>query len=613
MRKIIEIAKDLDLLDIVAELNFLEDRSKNQDEEIIVPIVGEFSSGKTTLLNTLSTNKKLETASKATTSVVYEIYFGNDEEYAEVIYEDGNIDTIKDILELKNDSLDNVSLVKIYDKSTIVPKSTVLVDTPGLSSNDPKHIEALSKYLPHADALILFVDANQQVTNTLLEFIKLNKLAHLQLFLVITKSDTKTPSEIASIKKYISDNIKLPIENIISISSAKNELEEFHSLMKTIQHSKNTIINKVVQYRVNSIKEYLKKYIEDLINISITDKDLEKELKAQSRELERLHNSIKRLINDTQFQLEEVEIQTTKDFERIIVDKLDNIIGKRDVDSDQKAIGVINSTSNIVLANYQNEVRKKLIVLANERKNSDIGIPLRSLESVNISDIQMASLSYDLDLSSAGQNMVKYVSNGLKVAAAVGAIVVTAGLATPAVAAAGTATAGAAGAAGAARIAGTAISVADTATDVASIVSNRSTRNMMKNMPKYATQVQSTMTRIDEFNMQANQIVGTNKKQGFIENIVGGAGDSVLGKPQRRKMINIYMESSLLPEFNNNLRIITDNLLFEIQDNLNSEAQITVNQFENKLKELTELYKNESEVFKVKIDTYKKHIQTLNN
>lgn len=596
-----EIATSLNLNDVLGEIQFIEDRLNDTNKQIIIPIVGEFSSGKTTLLNTLMNSGKLETASKPTTSVVYEIFFGQDKEYAEIIFENREGQTIEDISQLKNDSFQDVSLVKIYDTSTKVPDSTILVDTPGLSSNDPKHLEALSNYLPNADALILCVDANQQITNSLLEFIKFNNLAHLPLYLVITKADTKTSSEMDSIKEYILKNIAISADKVISIASTKNDLNELYSLLQNIQENKNKIVNNVLDFRLNKIKEYLKGYIKNLLDHTTSDKSIENEIKQQQRTLERLLSAINRLVQDTKSEMEEVEYETIKSFNNLISDKLDGIISKNSPNSDYEAVGIINSTSNLIMSNYQNEIKKKLYLIANERKNTDLGIPLRSLESINVEDLQMTPLSYDIDLASAGQQQVKYIANGLKVAAAIGAVVATAGIASAAAAggvaggAAGAVTGGAKVAAGAARV-GT---IARIGTVVQVVKGGADT-------------FKKNMSDLNQYNIQVGQVISPNQNQGFVENIVGKVGDSVLGKPQRRKMINDYMDSSLIPEFKTKLNTITNNVLQDIQNNLNSEAQMTVSQLEQKLSEMKELFVEENEAFKSKIENYKNQLNLLN-
>lgn len=605
------IAEELQLEDILIEVQNIETRLNTVNKEIIIPIVGEFSSGKTTLINALSEGKKLETSSKPTTSVIYEIYFANDSEKAEIIDNSGNVTELSDIKSIKNENLNEIKLIRIFDTNKSIDKNTILVDTPGLSSNDSKHLEALSNYLPNADALILCIDINQQITNSLLEFIKFNNLAHLPLYLVITKSDTKTSNEIQNIKDYISKNINIALDQIIAISSVNNELTEFYKLIHNIQQNKNEIINNVLNYKLDQTKVYLKNYIQNLLNSSSADTTIENELKKQQRQLEKLQNAINRLIDDTRMELDDIENDTTRGFSRIIDEKLDQIISKKSADSDSQAIAIINSTSNLVLNNYQDNVRKKLYQLAHARKGTDSNIPLRSLESVNVSEIQITPLSYNIDLANAGTDQIKKIATGLKVVVGVAATGVAVLGAARIAATAATAASGALQSAGSIA---TAANVVDTATDVANIASNRKTRNIItqaQNLGQHISQTQQHINTIENYNIQAGQIINPQQKQGFVENIVGSLGDSVLGKPQRRKIINDYLENSLLPEFKSKIRYVSQNLLTTIQDGLESEAQITINQFKTKVTELKSLAENEKAKYQEKINTYKNYITLL--
>ena len=604
------ISKSLGLIDIEAEIQFIIERLNQKNKELIIPIIGEFSSGKTTLINSLTNSKKLETASKPTTATIYEIYFESETEFAQLCYTDGRIDLVDDISNLKNDQLNDVPLVKVHDTSNKISSSTILVDTPGLSSNDSRHIEALSKYLPKADALLLFVDVNQQITNSLLDFIKTKSLTHLSLYLVITKTDTKDSSEIDSIKAYISKNINLSLENIISISSVKNELAEFFILMNTIQKDKNQIIDKVLSFRIENISKYLANHIEDLIKNSSSDVNLDNEIKSQKRTLDKLNFAIDKLISDTRFNLEDIGDVAKREFENHVSDKLDTIIKKQDANADSQAVGVINSTANITLSNYQNNVRKCLYLLANDRKNSDLEIPLRFLESVDLSNAKMQSFDYNIDLSSAGQETVKNISNGLKIAAAVAAVAVTAGAAAAAMAPAAAAAGTSAAVIGTEAVvtAGTLLNVADTVTDVANIASNARTQKILQTSQKIGQYVEMTKTKISEvndYNMQAGSMVSQNKEQGFVESIVGNLTDGMVGKPQRKKMINSFLESSLIPQFRSRMSDISFTLLSEIKNNLENEAAQKIAQMESNLLELQNLSENEKELFKNRIDQLK--------
>ncbi|SNR51065.1 Dynamin family protein [Lutibacter agarilyticus] len=631
---LIDVAEFLKIDDVMVELNYIKNRLNSETTDLILPIVGEFSSGKTTFINEITEGKKLETASKPTTSVIYEIYFSNKEEKAEIIFENNDIKLVEDVTSIKNDDLENVKRVKIYDTSTKITSETILVDTPGLSSNDPKHIEALSSYLPYADAIFLFSDVNQQITNSLLDFINTNKLVHLPLYLVITKSDTKTKKDIEDVKEYISKNINLKIDNIISISSEKHDLEEFYQLMNKIQDNKKYIIHKTLDYRLEKIAVYLKIYIENLIKNTSSDSNFEVEIKLQKRKLDSTIMTIENLIFDIRNGIDDIEYGAVKQFENHIFSKLNTLIAKNSENIDNEIRGVINSTANLVFANYQNEIKRKLFITASERKHSQLEIPLRSIESIDFSGISMGELSYDMSLSEAGQGTIKGITTGIKIAAVVGAVVLTAGAASAAAApaaAAGTTATGAAAvttagttaattvatgaAANLASKAGTIISAADTVSDVASIQSNRNLRKKVieqtQNTGRYVKEVQQNIKTYDQYNEQAGQMIKPKQKIGFMEAMVGSATDGVIGKPERKRMINNYLRDSLNPEFRNKLTIISGDLLRDMQNSLNQEAATTINRLEEHLMELDEQRKNEKENFEAYKKTLEQHLEQL--
>ena len=184
-----EIANYLGLNGVVKELNFIKSRSLQKSANLVIPLVGEFSSGKTTLINSLTDSKKLETATKPTTATIYEVHFGSEKCSAEVLSENGDVQIIEDIVELKNEILAGSFLVKVFDTSKKVPSTTILVDTPGLSSPNPKHKQTLVNFLPQSDGILLITDVNQQITRSLTDFIETMKLSMKPIYLVITKYD----------------------------------------------------------------------------------------------------------------------------------------------------------------------------------------------------------------------------------------------------------------------------------------------------------------------------------------------------------------------------------------------------------------------------------------
>ena len=101
--KLIEIANAINAKDLEKDLFKIKERSLQTNADLIFPLVGEFSSGKTTLVNALTDSKKLETATKPTTATIYRLHFGCDHCYANVLNSDGTIQEYQDIADLKNE------------------------------------------------------------------------------------------------------------------------------------------------------------------------------------------------------------------------------------------------------------------------------------------------------------------------------------------------------------------------------------------------------------------------------------------------------------------------------------------------------------------------------
>lgn len=116
-----EVAQELGQQNILNSLNAIQERASQQNANLLIPLVGEFSSGKTTLLNALTDSKKLETATKPTTATIYEIHFGCNKCEANVVLSDGQVAHFDDLGELKNDQLSDAQIVTVFDTSTKVP------------------------------------------------------------------------------------------------------------------------------------------------------------------------------------------------------------------------------------------------------------------------------------------------------------------------------------------------------------------------------------------------------------------------------------------------------------------------------------------------------------
>lgn len=596
--QILEIANSLGFSDLITDLERINVRSKQVNTELIFPLVGEFSSGKTTLLNALTDCKKLETATKPTTATIYEVHFGCEKCCATILNSNGELDEC-DINNLKNEVLKNATVVNIFDTSTCVPATTILVDTPGLSSPDPKHKQTLVDFLPYADGILLVTDINQQITRSLTDFIDTMKLSKKPIYLVITKCDTKSTTDLEAAKTYISDNCKLPIQQIACVSAAKNDLGELYTLLDNIQKDKNNIVRQVDEQRIKNIVKEMLNRIEELLKASSSDKELDEAIRKQEYELSLIHRNIERLIEDTKVEIEDKERGIIRTFEDTISERLEVLVTEKSENFDADAVSAINNTASLLFNDYKIGIKRILQEKVQSRRNTEDNISLRSLEEMDMSSYSLSGLSYNLDLNSAGHQYDGWISTGVKVAAAVGAVVAVAS------------TGGGAAVAAATNV-DNAIDIADTVSDVGSIISNNRTANRIEKVVSIAGKAGDKFDAIEGYNQRAAQQVGANK--GIVESMVGFVTDKTWGKPQRKRAIRNYMDNSLMPDFKREISAVGNQLINNIRMSLQEEASETIDAKRYSLEKLKQERKDKKDAYNQRINQirdYKHELITL--
>ena len=618
LQKMTTIAQSLGFNDLMAELNALAQRQEQENCPLILPLVGEFSSGKTTLINALTDSKKLETATKPTTATIYQIHFGSESCHATVYYEDGKHIEVEDIAELKNDAINDAAIVDVYDTSNKVPSTTILVDTPGLSSPDPRHKQTLVDFLPQADAILLVSDINQQITRSITDFIKTMSLAKRQIFLVLTKSDTKSASDLIAAKEYISKNTEIPIAQVACVSAIKNDMAELYELFDSIQKSKGDILQRVNEQRLSNIAKEMLGRIDKLMSASSSDMETDEAIREQQYSLDKLNRNIDRLISDLRSDINDIETSISREFEDKVFDSLDTIVAGNSNDFDSEAISTINSLSSLLLSDYKVQVQKRLREKAESRSQSDDAVNLRSISELDMSSYAINGLSYNLNLNTIGHEKDGAISNGLKVAAAVAAVA-TAGCAL-AGAAGGVATAGAAtGAAssagvtaGAAASSASALGAADLVLDAGTILYARSKLSKMERMAKFAGQASERLTKINDADHKFSEQMGASK--GMVESLVGFVTENMCSKPQRRRAIINYIDGTLAPQFKSELSQISNALTQAISDILHQEASTSAEQMVSALNELKSARTAKEAEFKermAKLKDYKRELSIL--
>lgn len=607
IEKLIEISRQLGFKDLEARLLTINATLNNGQAELVVPLVGEFSAGKTTLVNAMTDSKALECASKPTTATIYTIHFASNECKAIVHNPDGTIIEVSDISELKNDELKDAVVVDVYDTSRSVPESIVIVDTPGLSSQDIKHRQTLVDFLPNADAIILVSDINQQITRSLTDFAKTIALSQRPIYLAFTQCDTKSEDDIRLAKEYLLQHTELSLSGVVCVSAKTGKMEELYSLLLDIQRDKTAILTRVNMERCKGIAHDMISRIDTLLNSSESDSSIEEAIREQQLKVNKIKRQISALVDSISADLNGIQREVSRKFEDKIFERLDSIVAGKSENYDSEAISAINNTSSLLLSEYKNRVLDLLETKVNEQTRKDGSVSIAGIQSLDLSQLSISGLSYNLNLNEVGHGLDKSIATGLKVAAVATAVVVTAG------AAAGAAGGVAATSGGAALSGGKAImvaaDVADTVTDVGSIIANKRHIDKINKAVQYSRQINDRLGEVNNFDAAAGQRMG--QRKGMVESLVGFVTERTMGKPQRRRAIHEYIDSSLAPSFTEELRRITSEVSRNITGLLNGMAETQSAELTASLESLKQTRQEQKNAFNERIKELKQYKQQI--
>ncbi|MCB1191949.1 MAG: dynamin family protein [Leptospiraceae bacterium] len=358
--------------------------------EIIIPIFGEFSSGKSSLINSLIKENVLPTDILPTTAVINEVRFNYEQNKIEVVTRDSIVNELKDYSESLNFDLSVVKTIKVYRNSRTVDKGIVIVDTPGLSSDITEHEEALVDYAPKSDAIFLAIDANQGVTRTLIEFLKTVDLLNKDVYYIITKSDKKSPNELYKIRKYLKEELDITPTGVVTTSSRGEKIKELTNLLFTIYRDKERIILKNISNDlINICKECIAAIDMQINSSDLNTRELNEKIEKITKESDLIYQKIQNEIQHFKEKVETVKSNTFFFFKKSLKSKINDFIKIAFQENENLELefeSTIKTTIETSIREvYQKEIEQATMELSDVIKN----IP----NKVNIESIEIAGYS----------------------------------------------------------------------------------------------------------------------------------------------------------------------------------------------------------------------------
>lgn len=283
VEKAAAVAKDkLPVADSVAKIG--QDAASlakriSEDKYVKIPFVGDFNSGKSSLLNSFLGRDILPTNILPETAVAYEIYFSENERLELVA--DGNVKkTSSSLDDIKTFSVTPSDIVRVYvnnaDVKSLNDKGVVLVDMPGIDSGIEAHNNAILNYIKEGTVFMLFNDAeNGTLRSSTVSFINEIKQYGLSVHLFVSKADKKPADEIAQIKAQFEQTAKALIkaDAQVGVTSAVDSSYGFKDVLAVLQQiDGGRILEEKYQTEVNAFVDSIISQFELQIKLTLSDK-----------------------------------------------------------------------------------------------------------------------------------------------------------------------------------------------------------------------------------------------------------------------------------------------------------------------------------------------------
>ena len=213
-RNFVEYLEQVNVLVKKAEL----DKSKDtliklvKEQELLVPVVGGFSAGKSTAINAFLGEDILSVAITPETALATELRYTDGQAYAQGVKENGQIEelSLDEFVKLK-ERAEDFAYAKVFLNNEKLKsiEPLILVDMPGFDAPVEAHNKAIMEYLARGAYFVILESAS---SGTLAMSIK-RHIENLQTLgrsfsFALTKCDLKPKSELDEIKTSIADELK---------------------------------------------------------------------------------------------------------------------------------------------------------------------------------------------------------------------------------------------------------------------------------------------------------------------------------------------------------------------------------------------------------------------
>jgi len=262
--------------------------------KILLPLVGSFNAGKSSILNSFLKSSSLPTDIRPETAIATEIHYG-EKDTIKAIKEDGTYDNYE-INEIKEIDSNKYTHLEFYTDNEFLSKNkdTILVDMPGLDSGLEIHNKAILQYIKNGVSYIVIIDAEDgSIKKSTINFLKEIGKYDLDAFVLVNKIDKKPEDDILKIKKTIGSQIYQYFgEKFVgAVSTNDNNIEDFYKIINDIDKKECFVkeFNGTIDEKLNSVEQELNIRLNSL---DIDNSSIEKTIKKLNQTKKRIKETL---------------------------------------------------------------------------------------------------------------------------------------------------------------------------------------------------------------------------------------------------------------------------------------------------------------------------------
>ncbi|WRA30027.1 dynamin family protein [Helicobacter pylori] len=282
-----------------------------QKQQLVIPVVGNFSAGKSTLLNRFLGSSVLPIGITPETSLATELHYSANERIEVFSNNDEKTESFElneQSFEAIKDNATKYSYLKVYLNNEALKNSAplVFVDMPGFDSPISSHAHAILEYLERGVHFVILTSAEEgSLTKRMVRELKNLLEFDKGLSFILSKTNLRTPSQVEEISHYIQDQIQDHLDlttHLIYSDKDNNALLEvadkidaeklFSSLYLEQLRSLNFRLQNSLKSVIESFDYSKEKALEEIKALNLGVKDIEKTYEKLRDNLEEEYSSV---------------------------------------------------------------------------------------------------------------------------------------------------------------------------------------------------------------------------------------------------------------------------------------------------------------------------------